>query len=90
MFPPYVPMSERQAARVAAFVVRLAPRIDVLFIQCEQGLGRSPGAAKAIADFYGIPIDNISEDWEYDSKHNEYIENMVAKALVALRTGLNR
>lgn len=90
MFPPYVPMSKRQAARVTAFVVRLAPKIDILFIHCEQGLGRSPGAGSAIADAYGIPMENISDDWEYDTTHNEYIESMVAKAFAALRAGQNR
>ena len=90
LFPPYVPMSERQAARVAAFVLRLASKVDVLFIHCEQGLGRSPGAGRAVADAYGIPMENISEDWESDMKHNEYIESMVAKALAGLRAGQNR
>lgn len=82
--PPYVPMSARQAARLATFVVRLAPEIETLFIHCEQGLGRSPGAGRAIADAFGVPMKNIAEDWEFGATHNTYIESVVADALAAL------
>ena len=84
MAPPYVPMSARQATRVATFVARLAPEIETLFIHCEQGLGRSPGAGRAIADAYGVPMENVAEDWEFGTTHNKYIERVVAKALAAL------
>ena len=81
---PYVPMSVLQAARVARFVARLAPVIEILFVHCELGLGRSPGAGRAIADAYGIPMENIAEDWKFGEPHNAYIESVVAKALAAL------
>gem|GEM_PF-6095723 len=50
-----VAFTPRQAARIAKFVDAVAPRIDTLLVHCRQGLGRSPGAAIAIARAFGLP-----------------------------------
>lgn len=41
-----------QARRIVRFVARMAPRIDVLFVHCREGIGRSAAAAISIAKAY--------------------------------------
>ncbi len=48
-------LSERQAQRLARFVVRSAPHLSTLVIHCRQGVSRSPGAAIANARAYSLP-----------------------------------
>lgn len=50
-----IALTPRQALRIAKFVDALAPHIETLLIHCRQGLGRSPGAAIAIARAFGLP-----------------------------------
>src|SRR5215469_5998987 len=79
--PESHPMSLRQAERVAAFIGKMAPHIDTVFIHCEQGIGRSPAAGKAICEFYGVPMENIGEYASENRRPNDYVQALVASAL---------
>lgn len=45
----------KHALRISSFVARMAPKIEVLFVHCVFGEGRSAAAAIAIAQVYGLP-----------------------------------
>lgn len=77
-------MSRQQAKRVAAFVQKMAPQIDTLFVHCEQGIGRSPGVGKAICDFYGVPLENVGEYASESRGSNDFVQLLVAVALIEL------
>jgi predicted protein tyrosine phosphatase len=46
------------AQTVTAFVVKLPPEVTTLICQCEHGISRSAGLAKAIAESLGLPFEN--------------------------------
>lgn len=77
-----VALTPRQANRIARFVHRVAPTIDTLFIHCRQGLGRSPGAAIAIARAFGLPWRPFVDI--PDAAPNGYITLLICRAFEAL------
>lgn len=72
------PLDRLQARRIAAFVNRVAPMIDTLFIHCVFGEGRAPAAALSIAKAYGLPW----KHYERDPYHpNPWIVELLDEAL---------
>ena len=43
------PISPRQAAEAAAFILRFLPRVECVVFQCEAGISRSAGMASALS-----------------------------------------
>ncbi len=75
-------LTVEQARRIAKFARRMAPRIHTLFIHCAQGLGRSPGAAIAIARAFGLPWEPFLQ--VDDAAPNGHVTALVAQALETL------
>ncbi len=79
--PDLIALSEKDARRVARFVRRLAPQIETLLIHCRHGLGRSPGAAIAVARAYGLPRKGLAA---WPRWPNPHVRRLLARALRAL------
>lgn len=73
-----IALSEAQAYRLAQFVRRMEPKIEILFIHCHFGHGRSCGAGIAIARAFGLPWQEFLEG---ERVGNGHITLSVAHAL---------
>ena len=83
---PHLPLKFRamtisHSNRIARFVVRTAPKIETLFVHCQQGVSRSAAVGLAIAQAYGVPIQNVEGEPLIPNAH---IRNLVSDALRAL------
>lgn len=73
-----VPLSAEQANRIAEFVRRIADKVEMLYIHCHFGHGRSCAAAIAIARAFGLPWQEFLQG---ERVGNGHITVAVARAL---------
>jgi hypothetical protein len=66
---PFTALSAEQAKRLVRFVMRNARHIEVLFIHCGEGIGRSSGAAIALSEALGVPWAHLHETKCWPNEH---------------------
>jgi predicted protein tyrosine phosphatase len=73
-----VPMTERDARRIWAFLHAHIAQIGAIVIHCEQGASRSAGVATAVADVLGIDL----ADELIWTQPNRFVYELVREAAI--------
>lgn len=80
----FSPMSEKQAARVAQFVMENLPRMRTLVCQCHYGQSRSAGVAAAVSEWLYGNGSRFFNDERYCP--NQHVYQLVLSALQHIDT----
>lgn len=78
----YCPIDERQARKIAKFVMRYKDSVEQIVVHCDAGISRSAGVAAAIAKYLNLNNDRFFKE-PYDPNKTCY--DMVLSSLNKLK-----
>jgi predicted protein tyrosine phosphatase len=79
----YYPLDKYDAKKIALFLKNNIQSVEEIYVNCEAGISRSAGVAKAICEWLGQPFDNS----EFKYIPNERVYQLVLHALQGGKCG---